>query len=59
MEAMQDVYENRTRDSDLMDLDVEEMKEGRAMRTMSIRTKGLFNFMELPPEVRVQVRGSP
>jgi hypothetical protein len=34
----------------------EHLQDGGAVRSKTIQTKGLFNFMALPPEIRVQVR---
>jgi hypothetical protein len=67
MEPVEERHQTPTRDSESLDLDVliredsicqreESLEERGATRTMAIKTKGLFHFMELPPEVRVQVR---
>jgi hypothetical protein len=68
MESMQELHQDSTRDSDTMDLDVtgdvesfyhggEHFEGGRSARMKTIQTKGLFNFMELPAEIRVNVCG--
>ncbi|PMD36545.1 hypothetical protein L207DRAFT_586250 [Hyaloscypha variabilis F] len=33
----------------------EHLQDGGAVRSKTIQTKGLFNFMALPPEIRVQI----
>ena len=35
------------------------LQDAGAMRSRTVQTKGLFNFMELPAEIRVQVNKSP
>jgi hypothetical protein len=70
MEFMQDLHQDSTRDSDTMDLDVtgtgdvesfyhggEHFEGGGSAKMKTIQTKGLFNFMELPAEIRVNVCG--
>jgi hypothetical protein len=40
-----------------MDLDVPgHLDERGILRTKSVQTRGLFHFIELPPEIRVKVR---
>jgi len=68
MEPMQELHPNSTRDSVTMNLNVlggresvsqggEHLAEAGSLRTKTVQTKGLFNFMELPAEIRVNVRG--
>jgi hypothetical protein len=55
MESMQGVHS--TRDSRTMDLDTPGLlHECGILRTKTVQTRGLFHFMELPPEIRVKVR---
>jgi hypothetical protein len=40
-----------------MDLDTARLLHERGiLRTKTVQTRGLFHFMELPPEIRVKVR---
>jgi hypothetical protein len=68
MESMHGSHQYGTRDWDMTDLDVsgteetachgrEDLEEVGTARAKTIRTKGLFNFMELPTEIRVKVCG--
>ena len=55
MESMQGVHS--TRDSRTMDLDTAGLLHERGiLRPKTVQTRGLFHFMELPPEIRVKVR---
>ena len=62
MESMQELQQSSTRDSETMDLGresisyrEEHLAEGGSARTKTIQTKGFFNFMDLPAEIRVHV----
>ncbi|KAH8793929.1 hypothetical protein BGZ57DRAFT_390916 [Hyaloscypha finlandica] len=62
MESMQELQQSSTRDSETMDLGresisyrEEHLAEGGSARTKTIQTKGLFNFMDLPAEIRVHI----
>jgi hypothetical protein len=40
-----------------MDLDIPGLLDERGiLRMKTVQTRGLFHFMELPPEIRVKVR---
>lgn len=45
-----------TRDSRTMDLDIPGLLDERGiLRTKSVQTRGLFHFIQLPPEIRVKI----
>jgi hypothetical protein len=65
MEAEHDMHQNGTRDLNTIDLDMSstrespvqgtQLEEAVLARTRTIRTRGLFHFMELPTEIRLTV----